>query len=154
MKHLQISYRKSNLPWFSCGYRKCMFVDFLTEYVKSSQLCSFGCRVVTNIWRHVSISFFKMTLWCLLFDPHLTTYQGDIRVRLRKLATYDPSTLHHLKFHVGDLLGSQAHKEVMIIVDWRRTFWRFYIQYITQLWYYAPIFIVVSYLNKKNTKTM
>ena len=33
MKYQQKSDWKSNLPWFSCTFPKCMFVDFLTEYI-------------------------------------------------------------------------------------------------------------------------
>jgi hypothetical protein len=32
-------------------------------------------------------------LWCLLFDPHRTTCQSNLRVQLRKQANEDPSTL-------------------------------------------------------------
>ena len=32
MKHMQKSDKKSDLPWFSYGYRKCMVVDFLVGY--------------------------------------------------------------------------------------------------------------------------
>ena len=31
---------KAHFPWFSDDYQKCMFVDFLIGYTKSSQLCS------------------------------------------------------------------------------------------------------------------
>ena len=44
MKHMQKPDRKSNLPLFSYGYRKCMFVDFFIWIHNSSQLCSMLSR--------------------------------------------------------------------------------------------------------------
>ena len=37
MKHHETWHWKSDLPWFSYGYRKCMFVDTLTKLHRSSQ---------------------------------------------------------------------------------------------------------------------
>ena len=45
------------------------------------------CRVVINILRHSPISFTQVSLWCLCFNPYLTTYQSNWGVRLRRRAT-------------------------------------------------------------------
>ena len=81
MKHLQKLDWRFDLPWFSCGYRKCMFVDFLIEYIGLSNHVHYW--VVSNVWRRIPISCKQVSLWCLLFDPHRT----KSRVRLRKRAT-------------------------------------------------------------------
>jgi hypothetical protein len=36
--------------------------------------------VVTNFFRHSAISYKYVSLWCLLFDPHLSTHQSNIGV--------------------------------------------------------------------------
>ena len=69
MKHLEKPGWKSNVPWFSYGYRKCMFVNFLTEYIDPPIVSIIECRIVINIWRRSPISFKYMSLWCWLFDP-------------------------------------------------------------------------------------
>ena len=48
---------------------------------------SIECRVVMKIQRHSPVSFSLFThvyLWCLLFDPHRTTYQFNIGVQVRR----------------------------------------------------------------------
>ena len=40
MKHLQKLDGKLDLPLFSYGHWKCMFVDFLVEYISPPKLCS------------------------------------------------------------------------------------------------------------------
>ena len=42
------------------------------------------CRVVISIWRCGPISFKHVSLWCLFFDPHQTTYQPNLGVQSRK----------------------------------------------------------------------
>ena len=49
--------------------------------------------VVIDIWRHSPISFYNVSLWCLLFDSHRSTYQSNLEAHLRNWATYDQSTL-------------------------------------------------------------
>jgi hypothetical protein len=39
---------------------------------------------VNKIWECGPISFKHVSIWCLFFDPHLTTHQSNIRVRSRK----------------------------------------------------------------------
>lgn len=39
--------------------------------------------VVNEIWRRSPISLEHVSLWCFLFDPHLTTYHSNIGIRLR-----------------------------------------------------------------------
>lgn len=48
MKHWQKPDWKSNLLWFSCDYRKCMFADSLIGIHMFLWLCSLLCRVVDN----------------------------------------------------------------------------------------------------------
>jgi hypothetical protein len=38
-----------------------------------------------------------MSLWCLFYDPHLTTHQSNIVVKLRKVTEYHPHTLRGKK---------------------------------------------------------
>ena len=55
----------------------------------SSQLCSLlsVIRVVIDIWRRSPIPFKHVSLWCLLFDPHQTTYQSNVGGLIKKWAT-------------------------------------------------------------------
>ena len=63
-------------------------VGFLNSIHKSSQLCStVECGVVIKIGRHSPISFKHVSLRCLVFDPHQTTYQSSVGVWLRHRAT-------------------------------------------------------------------
>jgi hypothetical protein len=71
------------------------------------------CRIVINIWRHRPICFKHVSIWCLLFDPHQNTYQSNLAVRLRKVATYDPCTLHTL-FGLAFPFPSQTSKELFV----------------------------------------
>ena len=59
-----------------------------------AQLCSLSSvEWLINIWRRSPITFKYVCLWCLVFDLHKTTYQSNVGVWLRKIATEDPSTL-------------------------------------------------------------
>ena len=40
IRHQQDHIENWDLPKISYSYQKCMFVDSLTEYIRSSQLCS------------------------------------------------------------------------------------------------------------------
>ena len=42
------------------------------------------CRVVDYIWRCSLISFQYVSIWCLRFDPHRTTYQSESRGLIKK----------------------------------------------------------------------
>ena len=60
MKHIQKTDWKSDVPWFSYGYRKCMFVDFLLDMIhRSSQSCSL-LRSSPIFFRHVCFMIFVM----------------------------------------------------------------------------------------------
>ena len=43
-----------------------------------------GCRSFNNIQRSSPIAFKHVSLWCLLCDPHRTTNQSNLGVRLRR----------------------------------------------------------------------
>ena len=43
------------------------------------------CGIVDKIWRRGPMSFEHVSLWYLLFDPHLTMHQSNIGVQLRKV---------------------------------------------------------------------
>ena len=60
--------QKTDLPWFSCGKSSEMpvcSVSYTVEY-----------RVVSTSWRRSPSSLRDLSLWCLFFDPHLTTHQS------------------------------------------------------------------------------
>ena len=63
------------------------------------------CRVVINIWSHSSISFKHVSLWCLLFDPHRTTYQSNVGVRFRKVTALTPTYYNVYVPHVITFLS-------------------------------------------------
>ena len=57
-KHMQKSDWRSNPPWFTNGYWRCMFVG-------SSNCGPIECRVVIiNLWRFSRNSFRHVSLWC------------------------------------------------------------------------------------------
>ena len=81
---IKISHWKSNFPWFSYGYRKCMFVVLKLETKVLPIVFTVECRVVINIWRHSPIFLKHVSLWCLLSDPHRTIHKLVIGVWLSK----------------------------------------------------------------------
>jgi hypothetical protein len=88
MKHLQ----KTKLKFLtsankSYGYWNCMCVASWMDRHVLRIVSSVQCRVVISIWRSSLTSFQRASLWCLLFDPHWTTYRPSIGVWLRKRAT-------------------------------------------------------------------
>jgi hypothetical protein len=114
MKHLQKPDWKSDLPKFSYGYHKCVFVDFLAGDMGLPIVFTFECRDVINIWRCSPISPKHVSLWGLLFDPCRTTYQPNIHVKLRKRATSDPSTLS-LTFIINVILLPSKGVHALVI---------------------------------------
>ena len=66
---------------------KGMFVDFLIGHIGPPIVFTIMCRIVVKIWRRSVVYFKHVSLWCLLFDPHWTTYQSNILVQLRERAT-------------------------------------------------------------------
>jgi hypothetical protein len=50
--------------------------------------------MVIDIWRRGPISFEHVSLRCLLFDPHWTTYQMNLKGPIKK---NKPLKTHHLK---------------------------------------------------------
>ena len=71
MKLIQKPHWKSDLPLFSYGYRKCMFVDFLTWVLPV--VFTIERRVVINKWDVVQ-SLLNMCLYdiysLILTEPH------------------------------------------------------------------------------------
>ena len=51
-----------------------------------------------------------MSLWCLLFDPHQTTYQGNIRVQWRKTSHLRPIYLTSLKVSCQRSFGKSSSR--------------------------------------------
>ena len=83
MKHQQKSDGTLHLPWFNYGYCKRMLVDLLTNRIhRSSQSCMFiiECGVVKEIWG----CFKDVFVWCLFFDPHVTTTSIENRRSIKK----------------------------------------------------------------------
>ena len=80
MSAKKLDWRLDHL-WLSYDDWKCMFVDFLIGciHVLPSVFTS-ECGVVIGIWRHSPISCEHVSWWCLLFDPHRTTYHSNIGV--------------------------------------------------------------------------
>ena len=79
----QTSYQKLDLPWLSDAHGICWDLNWI---LTSSQMCPiltiYGV-IVDKLWRSSSISCKHVSLWCLLFDPHLTTHQSNSKVQLR-----------------------------------------------------------------------
>ena len=81
--HQQKSDWKSNLPLFSYGYQKCIFVDSSFEYKGFSNCVHFECEVVNKSWRLCPIYVKHVSLCFLFFDLHSAKHQSNISVRLR-----------------------------------------------------------------------
>jgi hypothetical protein len=60
----------------------CLLISYPDTYVVSI-VFNPKCRVVIEIWRRSPISFEHVSLRCLLFDPHRTTYPSNIKVQLK-----------------------------------------------------------------------
>ena len=82
-------------PYLVMAIRSACLFGFLSGYThRSSQLCySSECRADLHVRRRSPVSFKHLSLHCLFFDPHWTTYESNIGVQLRKWTTWDPSTL-------------------------------------------------------------
>ena len=64
----------SGSPYCGYGFRKCVFVDILPEYIGPYLTIEYeDLKMWSNPFEHVS-------LWCLYFDPQLTTHQPHIGV--------------------------------------------------------------------------
>ena len=88
MKTLSKPHWDLNLPWLTSGYWKCMFVDFLVGYIDPLNCVHY--RVYGRYYcfkTYSNVLYFFLSLWCLLVDPHRTTYLSNLGVRLRDWAT-------------------------------------------------------------------
>ena len=61
-----------------------MFVVFFIEYIGLPIVFSIECEVGNKLWRCSPIFIEHVSLWCLFFNLHLTTYQSNIIVWFKK----------------------------------------------------------------------
>ena len=91
MKHMQKPDSKPDLPCFSYDYWRCMFVDFLIEYICLPNVFTIECRVANNIWRSNPISFRHMSydVCSLILTEHIPIkYRSSIKKSKRLTPAY------------------------------------------------------------------
>ena len=89
----------ANLPWWSISNNQIenwtspdlvvvmgsahLWIPKLNSYVMPI-LFIIKCGVINRIWRCIPSFFEHVVIWCLFFDPHLTTYQSNIGPIIKK----------------------------------------------------------------------
>ena len=87
MKHPQKSDWKSGFLWFSYGYRKCMFVDWIHKFSPSCLLLSVEFEYVWSL----NVCLYGLCFWILTLQPH-TNYIYVFQYR-KKVIEWHPQTL-------------------------------------------------------------
>ena len=89
--NFRLKFRTS--PDLVMDFESAHFVDSLTEYITLPIVFTVKCRAIDHVQRRSPISFRHVSLWCLLLDPHRTTYQSKYKGPIKKRNQMTPAHL-------------------------------------------------------------